>query len=313
MNKPTFCAVLPNYNDAHVIEQAIGALLGQTVPFDEIIVVNDGSTDHSAALLKTIAARAPTLRVIENEKNLGIMASVNIGLNAATAEYIFFASANDRFDLRMVELAHASLREQSEVGLIGGDIQLVDAISLRTQDRSAPLEPEAKHYGPDAYLRMIRQRNFSFYGGAVFVCRKKALTLGGFREEMQWHSDWLLMALLATRYGFTYIPHVFGYITVSAQQYSQNIHVWSKQGPLLIEFLALMKRDFPEDYRTFRSIGLLPSYDVRLLLKLLRSPDLREYLTPLLCWRLVSYKPARVIGRLLSGPMRERLRKYFRV
>src|SRR5262244_1882053 len=90
---PTLSVVLPNYNHAHLLPRAIAALLAQERPPDEIIVVDDGSTDDSRAVIAQMAARAPAIRVLLNDKNLGVVRTQNRALEAASGRYIYLAAA----------------------------------------------------------------------------------------------------------------------------------------------------------------------------------------------------------------------------
>jgi len=71
----TVGAVVPNYNHARLIPEAIAALQAQTRPFDEIVVVDDGSTDDSIAVITRLAEADPRIRLIPHERNQGAVAA----------------------------------------------------------------------------------------------------------------------------------------------------------------------------------------------------------------------------------------------
>ena len=79
--------ILPNFNHGKLIPRALGALLNQTPAAKEIIVVDDGSTDDSVKVIEDIARRQPSIRLIRNATNQGIIASVKSALAVATGEY----------------------------------------------------------------------------------------------------------------------------------------------------------------------------------------------------------------------------------
>ncbi len=311
MSPPTFCAILPNYNDAQVCERALHSLIAQETRFDRIVVVDDGSTDDSLEVFKRIQQQAENLDIIVNPSNLGIMASVNIALRASAEDYVFFASANDMFGQRIVTLARQAIGN-AEVGLIAGDTMLIAEDGTQTL-RRAPLEAVVRCYDGKTYQELLRRRHFSFYGGSVFVHRRKALAAGGFREELLWSTDWFLFMLLATRHGFAYIPEVIGHLHLSPQQYSNALFDWRRQSTVVENYVQLLRNEYPAEYVMCRRLALLPSYDIQALRLFLMKPVLRDFLTPLLLWRLLSYKPLRLAGRLLGSGLRERLRGWFRV
>src|ERR1700674_5961017 len=87
--------VLPNYNHARLVGRALAALLGQKRVADEIIVIDDGSTDDSVRVIDGIAAGAPAIRVLHNANNIGVIATLQRGLEAARGKYVYFAAADD--------------------------------------------------------------------------------------------------------------------------------------------------------------------------------------------------------------------------
>ena len=89
---PTLSVVLPNYNHAKFIGRALAALLGQERAADEIIVIDDGSTDDSVAVIERIAATAPAIRLLRNPNNVGVIPTLQRGLEAARGKYVYFAA-----------------------------------------------------------------------------------------------------------------------------------------------------------------------------------------------------------------------------
>ena len=79
---------MSNYNTpVDQLELALSSVINQTFEDYDIIIVNDGSTDQSAELLREYAKRFDKIRLIENEKNLGLARSLNRALDACTSEY----------------------------------------------------------------------------------------------------------------------------------------------------------------------------------------------------------------------------------
>ncbi|MEN6309516.1 MAG: glycosyltransferase [Anaerohalosphaeraceae bacterium] len=86
-------AVIPAYNAAEHIERAIQSVLAQTHPADEVIVVNDGSTDNTSEFVRRFGNR---VRLIE-QANAGVSAARNAGIRAASGEWIAFLDADDEW------------------------------------------------------------------------------------------------------------------------------------------------------------------------------------------------------------------------
>ncbi len=95
--------VLPAYNEDAVIgatlEQALNMLEARVKDF-EVIVVNDGSTDSTGAIISTIMETEPRVRVVTHERNQGYGSALADGFAAATKELTFFMDSDGQFDIR---------------------------------------------------------------------------------------------------------------------------------------------------------------------------------------------------------------------
>ena len=94
MTVPLLSLVVPVYNVAPYLPRCLESLASLSPPADEIIVVDDGSTDDCPRILAGFAPRLPQMRVIRQE-NGGLSAARNTGLNAATGKYIAFVDSDD--------------------------------------------------------------------------------------------------------------------------------------------------------------------------------------------------------------------------
>src|SRR4051794_29900976 len=87
----TVAVIIPTFNHAHFLADAIGSVLAQTRAADEIIVVDDGSTDDPAA----VVAEFREVRFIR-QNNRGLSAARNTGLASCATRYVVFLDADDR-------------------------------------------------------------------------------------------------------------------------------------------------------------------------------------------------------------------------
>lgn len=94
MKQPLLTLVVPVYNVAPYLSRCLESLAGLVPPADEIIVVDDGSTDDCPRILAGFAARLPQMRVIRQE-NGGLSAARNTGLDAARGKYLAFVDSDD--------------------------------------------------------------------------------------------------------------------------------------------------------------------------------------------------------------------------
>lgn len=92
---PIISVLMPAYNVDRYIEEAVRSVLGQTLTNIEVVVVDDCSTDGTAAILRRIAATDPRVVLVSLDRNLGISAALNAGLAACRASYIARADGDD--------------------------------------------------------------------------------------------------------------------------------------------------------------------------------------------------------------------------
>lgn len=121
---PLLSVVLPAYNAEAYLEPAVQSVLQQSFEDFELIVIDDGSKDRTAEILGKIDDRR--LRVIRHERNAGLIAGLNEGIEASTGRYIARMDADDicepsRF-LRQIEC----LEMHPEVGVLGTAIRVID-------------------------------------------------------------------------------------------------------------------------------------------------------------------------------------------
>lgn len=94
--------LVPIYNVECYLRECLDSLIGQTLEDIEIVCINDGSTDNSAQILQEYASKDSRIKVIDKE-NSGYGASLNRGLEMATAEYIGIVESDDFADSKMFE------------------------------------------------------------------------------------------------------------------------------------------------------------------------------------------------------------------
>jgi glycosyltransferase involved in cell wall biosynthesis len=105
--RPFFSVVVPAYNRAAVITRAINSALDQSFSDLEVVAVDDGSGDDTAARAEAI--QDPRLRVIRHERNAGGGAARNTGIDAATGRYVAFLDSDDYFLPGKLAAVHRAL------------------------------------------------------------------------------------------------------------------------------------------------------------------------------------------------------------
>jgi hypothetical protein len=122
---PTVSVVVPAYNLAHFLGRAIDSALAQDWPAEslEVIVVDDGSTDETPQVLAACGDRIRAIR----QPNGGLVRAVDRGLAEVTGDYVALLDADDEWPADRLSRHVAHLEAHPEVGLVHGDMTIVDA------------------------------------------------------------------------------------------------------------------------------------------------------------------------------------------
>ena len=186
--------VITTYNHANFLADAIASVLAQTRPADEIIVVDDGSTDDPGA----VVGRYPEVRFI-HQSHRGLAAARNTGLRAASSEAIVFLDADDRLLANAIGEGVACLAREPRSGLVYGGHRRTDA-SWRPigEDR---YEPVSTPYSD------LLQGNLVGMHATVMYCRERLKKIGGFDPSLRRCEDYDAYLRMAQTHPITSHPN----------------------------------------------------------------------------------------------------------
>jgi glycosyltransferase involved in cell wall biosynthesis len=202
--------VIPNYNHGSMIGEAIAAFATQSVPPDEIIVVDDGSTDDSLAILAELSQRYPALRVLPMETNQGTVAAMNHGLRAARGSYVNFGAADDVTHPGLFAAAMNWLQRYPSAAYACTEGLVVEQADGRTIGQRPPILPcfVEKYFSPAEVAELLRGMDNLVLTGTAVIRRRLLLEAGAFDPRLRSFADGLVLRQLALRYGFCFIPRI---------------------------------------------------------------------------------------------------------
>lgn len=150
--------IIPVYNGERYLAAAIQSVLEQTLPPDEIIVVDDGSTDGTAAIVTGLAGASPLPIHYIHQQNQGPSAARNRGLRAARSGLVAFLDADDIWDLRKQEIQVAYLAANPDALMVWGLVQMFE---LHGTDR---VKLHEAWHGPNLGCALFRSEVFDRVG-----------------------------------------------------------------------------------------------------------------------------------------------------
>ena len=124
---PEISVIMSVYNNQDYLKDAIESILNQTAKDFEFIIINDASTDNSLKIIESY--KDPRIKIINNEKNLGISASSNKGLRLAQGKYIARMDGDDISDLTRFEKQLDYLKKHPSISIISSNLENIDCKS----------------------------------------------------------------------------------------------------------------------------------------------------------------------------------------
>jgi glycosyltransferase involved in cell wall biosynthesis len=149
--------VIPCFNQAHFLPEAIESAVRQTHPYCEVIVVDDGSTDRTA----TVAAGYDGVICIR-QQNAGLPAARNRGLEAARGGFVIFLDADDRLLPEAAEVGLAHLAGRPDCAFVSGEHRYIDSAGAVVQEWTRP--PVSR----DHYASLLKSNYIGMIATVVF-------------------------------------------------------------------------------------------------------------------------------------------------
>ena len=201
--------VMPAYNAARWIRKGIDSVLAQTLSDWELIVVNDGSTDGTEALVQECGDAR--IRLV-NQENSGPSRARNVAIARARGKYIALLDADDWYDARHLERTSGFLEAHPECALVATNFCFVNAKGEETvgYEPNEILGRAGDGVIADFFRAAMRNRCLPVTCGMVF--RTNLVTsLGGFDESLDGAEDQEFQARWAVKGRYGYIDEVLGY------------------------------------------------------------------------------------------------------
>lgn len=180
MTQPSLMVLMTVYNDARYLPTAIESILGQTYPFFKFLILDDCSTDDSAAVVESY--RDPRIELVRLPKNIGQTAALNIGLHRAWTPWIARMDADDYSHPNRLREQMRALEENPAVGCVGTAIwEFRKDPNMRERIMTRPADPEA--------IGRAVLHGSGMIHGSIVVNRKALLECGAYDERYRYASD----------------------------------------------------------------------------------------------------------------------------
>lgn len=181
---PLISVVIPVYNAARWLPEAIDSIRQQTLPDFELLLIDDGSSDQTSEILAGYAERDHRIRVL-SQRHLGLVSALNAGLASARAPFVARLDADDRAHPQRLAKQLAFLEHNPAVGLLGSWAQRIDADGRRC----GLIRPETR---PDELKRLLLHAN-PFVHSTIMLRAELVRQVGSYRPAFEAAEDYDLL------------------------------------------------------------------------------------------------------------------------
>ncbi len=278
MEKPLVSVVVPAYNAEKYLDEAIRSVLSQTYSNWELIIVDDGSTDGTAALVKKYAAQDTRIAYFY-QTNQRMASARNAGIKQARGKYIAFLDADNLFLPKKLEVQVAHLEANLGVGVSCAKI-------LHFYGREPNVLYENKNESPlaeDQFRDLLHRNSINVL--SVLIRKECFEKYGAFKEN--WRAcdeQYVWINLAANGVKFAHLSEIAGLLRLHANEYSRRSELIGGapvRSPVICEnvvgrLLLEKKEKYRPDFAALRT-----TWQKKLLIgKLLKHPAFSWLLMP---------------------------------
>jgi glycosyltransferase involved in cell wall biosynthesis len=189
--------IIPNYNYAQYVGEAIESVMNQSYKDIEIVVVNNGSTDNSMEVLEKYSKKI----LLINQENLGQSGARKTGLEAATGDYIAFLDADDKWDSKKIEKQMLLFTPKVELVYCG-----INSFSEKSQKIIATEIPTFRGSCSDAFIEYPGV-SIVLSGESTSIFTRSLLNkVGGFDSELNSAAGWDFFRRCSKFTHFDFVP-----------------------------------------------------------------------------------------------------------
>jgi glycosyltransferase involved in cell wall biosynthesis len=188
-SRESVAVVVTTFNDTEFLLDALRSVFAQTHAPKEVIVVDDGSDESPAYLVKTF----PSVMLIR-KKNGGLASARNVGLGQATSRFICFLDADDRLKPNALAAGLACFRTDPHAALVYGGHHRIDRNGIR-RSASAIYTPP----GADPYSSLLTGNIIGMHATVLYQ-RDVLIEIGGYNEHLRRGEDYELYLRIAQRF-----------------------------------------------------------------------------------------------------------------
>lgn len=242
---PLVSIVITTFNRSKLLARALDSALKQTFNDLEVIVIDDGSTDNTRAMVEIYAKEDPRIKYFFQE-NKGVVGAKNAGIKESHGDYIAFLDSDDIWMPEKLAKQVATLKADKDIGLVYSNARIITNEGAATG--KIYIKTHEKSIATDEYFQRMIIRDFIPLS-SIIVRREVFSTCGLIREDFHGSDDyeWLLR-LLSNGVKFSYIDEVLMEYRLTHNSDSSDLHLRHKITLRILKIYAQKLQNVSPNY-----------------------------------------------------------------
>lgn len=305
MKLPSLSVILPNYNHAQHLPTCLNALLNQSVPPTEIIVIDDGSTDNSVEVIREFAERDPRIKFYQNDRNRGVNFTINRGIELASGEYLYFPGADDEILPGFIEKSMSLLAQHPQAGLsctIGDWREIGTGLKWHM---GVGMVDKPSYLPPQQIVELDRRGRHCIPNHTAIMRRKAFLDAGRLNADLKSASDWFVHNVMALRHGLCVVPEPLAVFNINPKSYyHRNRRDKDGYREMLESMLKLLTQpEYRDVAELMKQGGSLFVFDWPMLELVLSRREYRHFATPTFVRKALWHATKLFLKRFTPAPV----------
>lgn len=244
-----------SYNQARFLHEGIGSVLNQTVSPDEIVIVDDGSTDGSVEILKAYQEKFSKIKLILLDKNRGCIANVNHFVPTLKCSFFAICPVDDILSTYFVENTLEVIRRYPDIGIVCSDSAVFSDQKpyVYYHYKFFPPANDICIFSPKDLVTVLRDTFFLISSSTPLYNTKYFLMYGGYNEKLLSLSDYFLNYQIGLRHKVAYIPKPLGTTRIVKNSFGDKVRNDHKRRKQMFRSLieVILKNESPEFRKDF--------------------------------------------------------------
>jgi glycosyltransferase involved in cell wall biosynthesis len=255
---------------------------------DEILIVDDGSTDDSAFVLDRLSKEFRCVRYLKNERNLGVVPSVNRGIKEAQGDYLCMYGCDDIPLPNLILEASAMLDTHPEAAVCIGNPTFWPEGTANAHEWNCNWAEGSEYLKPSEIAYRLRAPQF-IHPGSGLIRKNHLQSIGGYNPEFEAFTDWFAWMTLMFRYGCCYIPKPFQLCSIRNDSYLATVISSRDRKKLATQKIlkTLLTPEYRDVYPYFVASNVISLLGETAVEVMLEDPDLQSHEAMILILRAI--------------------------